>query len=199
MCHAFLNDSRFYDFLTAVDESIADQVRANGCCCGGVLHSARYPRKPRGLRSALDPSYEWRLSFCCAQDGCRRRCTPPSVRFLGRKVYLGVIVVLISAMNQGLCPKRRHHLIDTLDLPPQTLARWRRWWRETFATSRCWRATRSGFIPSIGSTELPGELLGRLTGADLQSRLVQLMRLIAPITTGSWSGQLREGIGPQNM
>jgi len=34
--------------------------------------------------------------FCCAVDGCRSRATPPSLRFLGRKVYLAAIVVLVA-------------------------------------------------------------------------------------------------------
>ena len=89
MCHAFLNDARFYRFLFDIDQDIARQVQAGGCSCGGVLHSACYPRKPRGIRSNWDESYNTRLSFCCAEEDCRRRSTPPSVRFLGRKVYLG--------------------------------------------------------------------------------------------------------------
>lgn len=108
MCHAFVADSRSYQFLFPIDQEIAVEVQAGGCCfCGGMLHSACYPRKPRGIRSALDESYNYRLSFCCATDGCRRRTTPPSVRFLGRKVYLGVIVVLSSALEYGLSAKRR--------------------------------------------------------------------------------------------
>ena len=99
MCHAFLTDTNFYQLLFRIDQSIAEEVRERGCECGGVLHAAPYPRKPRGVRSALDDSYQSRLSFCCSQDGCRRRHTPASVRFLGRKVYLGVIVVLITALS----------------------------------------------------------------------------------------------------
>ena len=139
MCHAFFNDSRFYQFLFRIDQDIAAEVQAGGCSCGGVLHSARYPRKPRGMRCALDESYETRLSFCCATDGCRRRCTPPSVRFLGRKVYLGALVILVMAMEHGLSAKRRKQLIEQLDLYPQTLARWRVWWRKIFPASRCWQ------------------------------------------------------------
>ena len=77
MCHAFLTDANFYQLLFQIDGWIAEEVRARGCDCGGQLHSACYPRKPRGIRSALDESYQSRLSFCCAQDGCRRRSTPP--------------------------------------------------------------------------------------------------------------------------
>ncbi len=199
MCHAFLNDSRFYQFLYRIDQETATEVQAEGCSCGGVLHSARYPRKPRGIQGVLDESYQTRLSFCCAEDGCRRRCTPPSVRFLGRKVYLGVIVILITAMEHGLTAKRRQELIETLDLWPQTLSRWRQWWREIFPASRCWHSERGQFIPPVDSSQLPGALLGRLTGDDLIQRLCRLLRLLIPITTGSWSGYLKVVIDPQNM
>ena len=199
MCHAFLNDSRFYQFLFSLDQDIANQVQANGCSCGGVLHSARYPRKPRGLRSHLDESYSTRLSFCCAREGCRRRCTPPSVRFFGRKVYLGTIIILIMALEHGLTPRRRQQLIEQLDLWPQTIARWRRWWRKTFPLTRCWQAEQGLFLPVVPVSELPGALLGRFKGTDLQHRLYLLLRLVAPMTTGTWSGSLRVIIDPQKM
>lgn len=200
MCHAFLIDSRFYRFLSEIDQDLAAEVQAGGCpYCAGVLHSARYPRKPRGLRFALDESYQTRLSFCCAREGCRRRSTPPSVRFLGRKVYLSVIVILIAALEHGLSPKRRQWLIETLDIWPQTLSRWRKWWRERFPASRCWQSARGHFMPPVDCARLPGALLGRLTGEDLTQRLCQLLHLLIPITTPSWSGCLRGRIDPQKM
>jgi hypothetical protein len=199
VCHAFLNDSKFYQFLFRIDQDIAAEVQAGGCSCGGVLHSACYPRKPRGIRSVLDESYERRLSFCCAEDGCRRRHTPPSVRFLGRKVYLGFIVILITAMQHGLSQKRRRQLLEALDICPQTISRWRKWWREGFASSRCWQAERGNFIPPVHACQLPGELLGRLRGEHLIIRLDHLLLLVAPVTTSSWSGYLRVTIDPQKM
>ena len=199
MCHAFFNDSRFYQFLFRIDQDIAAEVQAGGCSCGGVLHSACYPRKPRGIRCALEESCESRLSFCCAIDGCRRRCTPPSVRFLGRKVYLGALVILVMAMEHGLSAKRRKQLIEQLDLYPQTLARWRRWWRKIFPASRCWQANRGRFIPPVDISQLPGALLGRLSPEDLQHRVCLLLHLLAPLTTTSWSGSLRVVINPQKM
>lgn len=199
MCHAFFNDSRFYQFLFRIDQDIAAEVQAGGCSCGGVLHSACYPRKPRGIGCALDESCESRLSFCCATDGCRRRCTPPSVRFLGRKVYLGALVILVMAMEHGLSAKRRQQLIEQLDLYPQTLARWRRWWRKIFPASRCWQANRGHFIPPVDVSQLPGALLGRLRPEDLQHRVCLLLRLLAPLTTTSWSGSLRVVINPQKI
>jgi hypothetical protein len=199
MCHAFVSDSKFYQFLLRLDQDIAKEVQESGCPCGGVLHSARYPRKPRGHRSALDENYEYRLSFCCASEGCRRRTTPPSVRFLGRKVYLGVLVVLISALEGGLSARGRRQLVDTLEVPAQTLWRWQRWWREVFAEGPWWRLERAQFIPPIAAARLPGALLARLGGADLSQRLVRLLWLIAPVTTPSWSGSLTVAPDPQNL
>ncbi len=200
MCHAFLTDSRFYRFLFQIDLDIATDIQEDGCPhCRGSLHVSCYPRKPRGIRFVLDETYEYRLSFCCAEDGCRRRCTPPSVRFLGRKVFLGVIVVLITAMEHGLTPKRRKQLIEDLDLYPKTISHWRKWWREIFPVSRCWRAEKGNFMPPIEPDDLPGALLGRLDGKDLRLRLCRLLLLLAPFTTTSWSSSLRVVIDPQKM
>ena len=201
MCHAFFTDAKFYRFLFHIDQEIAAEVQAGNCPhCGGPLHVSRYPRKPRGIRQAvLGESYQSRLSFCCANEDCRRRCTPPSVRFLGRKVYLGVVVVLVTALNHGLTPCRCRQLIEQLDLWPQTIDRWRRWWREVFAVSRCWQIERGHFIPPIDSDQLPGILLDRLNGVDLRYRICLLLRLLAPVTTASWSGSLRVAIDPQKM
>lgn len=83
MCHALLEDASFWAFIHQLDIDIAAQVQRQGCPhCGGKLHSACYPRKPRGVcRHVLGEAYCWRLSFCCASSDCRRRCTPPSLRF----------------------------------------------------------------------------------------------------------------------
>jgi hypothetical protein len=65
-----------------------------------------YDRKPRGGPAGLGQEYAERFSFCCAVDGCRTRATPPSLRFLGRHVYLATVVTLISAMQLGTTPSR---------------------------------------------------------------------------------------------
>jgi len=200
MCHAFLTDARFYRFLFRIDQKIAAEIQQTGCPhCGGVLHVADYPRKPRGLQSPLDETYRSRLSFCCATEGCRRRCTPPSARFLGRKVYLGVMVILVTALEHGLTPSRRRHLIDQLDLWPQTFSRWRHWWRAMFPLSRCWQAEQGNFVLSVDHYSFPASLLGRLTGGDLRRRLCRLLWLLAPVTTDSYSGSMRVIVDPQKM
>jgi len=100
---ALLADARFHELLLGFDRDLAAVARAAGCArCGGVLHSARFRRKPRGGPVGPDEAYDQRLSLCCAVDLCRKRTTPPSFRFLGRKAYLGAVVVLVSAMRQGV-------------------------------------------------------------------------------------------------
>lgn len=200
MCHAFYFSASFYQVLFELDQQLAEQVKQSGCACGGKLHSARYPRKPRGVsRELLGQEYETRFSFCCAVEGCRRRSTPPSVRFLGRKVYLGSIVILLSALEHGLSASRRQHLIESLDLWPQTYYRLARWWRKRFALSPCWRVLEPQFLPPIATQRLPGELLGRLKGEDLSQRLIQLLLLLQSLTSGSCSHYLPLTSGPQKM
>ena len=114
MYHDLPRTARFWSFLLAVDQDLADETRKKACPCGGRLHSANYLRKPRGTPGQLSEQECLRLSFCCDRDGCRKRVTPPSVRFLGRKVYFGAIVILISAMRQGPSPRRVRELSSSL-------------------------------------------------------------------------------------
>ena len=102
MYRELLADATFHELLLAFDADLADATRAARCpTCGGVLHSAKFPRKPKGRLIKLGPEHDKRFSFCCAVEGCRKRETPPSLRFLGRKVYLAVTVVVIAIMRHG--------------------------------------------------------------------------------------------------
>ena len=125
MYHDLPRSARFWSFLLAVDQDLAEEeTHRKACPCGGHLHSANYPRKPRGTRFQLPERECLRLSFCCNRDGCRKRVTPPSVRFLGPKVYLGAIVILISAMRQGPSPRRVRKLSTHFGADRRTIARW---------------------------------------------------------------------------
>jgi len=101
-----LADARFHDLLLAIDRDLADAARAEGCACGGRRHMARYRRKPRGRPCRLGSEHDQRFSFCCAIDGCRSRATPPSLRFLGRRVYVATVVVLIAILQHGVSDAR---------------------------------------------------------------------------------------------
>ncbi len=70
VCHEFLNDPRFYSFLLQIDHDIANQVRQNHCFyCTSLLHSADYPRKPRGPRGVMTDNDR----FCRMATGLQRR------------------------------------------------------------------------------------------------------------------------------
>jgi hypothetical protein len=184
LCHALLADARFFSLLIEFDADIAAQVRAAGCPCGGRLHSARYRRKPRGAAIELAVEYEWRQSFCCAADGCRRRVTPPSIRYLGRRVYLGVAVIVLSAMTHGLSPRRVASLHEHLGVSVRTLRRWHQWWRAVFVTSAVWRDTGARFLPALQAAALPWAWLERLRG-PCSERLQHVLWGLAPLTTQS--------------
>ena len=185
MYQALLADVRFHQLLLNFDHDMADTARSQGCACGGVLHSARYRRKPRGLPAGLDKKvYCWRFSFCCAVDGCRQRDTPPSLRFLGRRVYLATMVVLISAMRHGATAPRVARLSQLIGVSRRTVAHWREWWRTMFAQSRFWQAARAAFMPPVDQDRLPASLLERFAGGGAE-QLLALLRFLAPITGGA--------------
>lgn len=193
MCHGFVQTASFWRLLSRIDEDLAAQVRAEGCSvCGGSLHSARYRRKPRGVaRGLLGEAGEQRLSFCCARDGCRRRHTPPSVRFLGRRVYPGAVVVLVTALAAGLTGKRVAVLRERFGVSDRTLRRWQRWWREAFAASRLWKRLRGYLAAPLCAASLPGALLALCEAEDDAGRLVQVLRQLSPLASSSC---LREGV-----
>lgn len=184
MSHRLLRDARTYGVLLRIDEELAATARAGGCPCGGRLHGARYPRKPRGGPQDLPAGYSTRLSFCCEREGCRRRTTSPSVRFLGRRVYLGLVVVLLCALSQGATRQRLARLRQLVgDVSERTVARWRSWWREVFPGTSFFRDLRGRLQSPVAIDDLPRSLLDRVNAAEPRDRLVATLRLLSPITT----------------
>jgi hypothetical protein len=178
-----LRDTRFYELLLDFDRQIADAAHAGRCPkCGAALHWGSYERKPRGGPAGLGPEHRRRFSLCCAAEGCRKRKTPGSLRFLGRKVYFGAMVVLISAMQGGLTPARMKRLKALVGVSRRTVMRWREWWRTVFTDSAFWRAHRA-LAPAASSADLPASLLPSFDGT-LEQQLLSLLRFLAPITTG---------------
>ena len=124
MCHILLQDPKFFRLLLRIDQDIAESTRQAGCQCGGRLHRANYPRKPRGCPPEVRAEFASRLSFCC--DRCRRRTTSRSVRFLGRRVYLALVMVLVGSRHAGQHGSA-HALSKAVTISLRTLQRWRAW------------------------------------------------------------------------
>jgi hypothetical protein len=178
-----LRDTRFYELLLGFDRQIADTAHAGPCReCGSKLHWGSFDRKPRGVPAGLGRDHTRRFSLCCARDGCRSRETPGSLRFLGRKVFLGAMVVLISAMQSGLTPERMKRLKELVGVSRRTVLRWRDWWRTVFTMSPFWRA-HQGFAPAASTADLPASLLQSFDGA-IERQLISLLRFLVPVTTG---------------
>ena len=169
----FVQDASFWIDLCQIDVDLRDKAVAKDCpVCGGPLHVADYPRKPRGIPEGVDEAFSTRLSTCCGR--CRRRCTPPSVRFLGRRVYAGAIV-LLATMRALVCGAAM-----------ETLRRWSAWWTQVLPSTTFWLALRARFVPPVEPMLLPGSLLQRYEGErDRQSSkaLVATLRVLSPTTT----------------
>jgi hypothetical protein len=188
---ALLQDRRLYELLERFDEDLADTARTGGCPCGGRLHQASYPRKPRGGPDDLGDSYGRRHSFCCAEEGCRRRATPPSVRFLGRKVYLGAVIVLATAMQHGPTPTRAARLRELIGASQRTLRRWFRWWQEAFCETAFWKAALGVFASPVEEMQLPLSLLERFRapGRTWRSVVALALSFLGPLTTTGSSAE----------
>jgi hypothetical protein len=152
-------DARFWSFLFTIDQDLAEKARKQGCSCGGHLHRANYPRQPRGDADQIPKQQRIRLSFCCDRDGCRRRVTPRSVRFLGRKVFVAAAVILITAMRQGPTPRRLRELSQRFNVDRRTIARWLVFWRDHFPRTSFWKVARARLEPVVKIASLPYSLL----------------------------------------
>lgn len=160
------------------DRDLAARVHAAGCPCGHPLDYSRYARKPRGGPPDLPEECCVRQSLCCRKDGCRKRRTPPSILFLGRRVYLGAAVVLISALAEGATARRLKTLRAMLGASAPTIARWRRWWTEVFPHHEAGQLVRARLAWGLDKTRLPRSLLLCLEGV-LVGRVVWVLRLLA--------------------
>jgi hypothetical protein len=182
MYHDLPRHASFWAFLFSIDRDLAESARQAKCSCGGCLHRANYPRKPRG-GDDLPEQYGYRLSFCCDRDGCRKRVTPPSVRFLGRKVYLGAVVVLVASMRQGPSPRRVRELSRLFGADRHTIARWRDFWNEHFPQTPFWKAARGRLVPAVEIVAIPLSLLEAFLGGDDPVKdWGRLLRFLLPIT-----------------
>lgn len=185
MVHGYAADAKWFATLTAIDEQFAGNVKAAGCAdCGGPLDRADYDRKPRGDLGESADAFARRRSFCCRREGCRHRATPPSVRFLGRKVYVAVLVVIASVLGRERRIVGRGSERRVEGVPARTVRRWLDWWQITFVLGRFWSEAKGFFGMPVDETALPASILARFA-APASNAVTAMLQLIAPITTTS--------------
>jgi hypothetical protein len=180
MSHKFIINASFHSFLNTIDQELANEMHTQGCCyCGGKLHQANYPRSPVGLPPPFREYYDERLSFCC--DACRKRATPPSVRFFGRRWFPALLFILLSVLMLGINERRilqvKQHF--GIVVSESTWKRWRKWWRKSFMETPLWQQVKS-LIPTISFTHhcLPRALLSAFRGL-LEEKMLFLLRFLA--------------------
>lgn len=164
-----LLDNQTLREFVALDERAVVEAQAHGCpYCGSPLFRADYRRKPRGLPVGTT-GWDRRFSLCCGAEGCRRRVTPPSVRFLGRRLYPAPWVVLAVAYAQAA---------RTLRIARRTLRRWSAWWQTRLPVTPAWVRVRGLLAAPVDESALPGSLLNHLRGPPGE-RIMALLRLVA--------------------
>jgi len=206
MAASLLQTRAFHETLLRIDRELAARMREEDCLeCGGRLHASNYPRKPRGglpgSTGSIDVDHEPRLrfSFCCGEEGCRKRHTPRSVRFLPRRLYTVAAIVLITALLHGLTGRRAAKLRSLFDVGWRTVERWRVWWQETFAGSPAYLVMRARLRRPRPEEVIPRALLLQF-GGGLRVRMLRVLCFLERCIshTGSQSGSARAFAGPQS-
>lgn len=170
MSHDWISDSNFFERLDAEDGRVVAAVKAARCPdCGGRLDQADYPRKPRGGDIAMaGERFGRRRSLCCAKEGCRHRRTPPSLVFLGRRVYLAITVVVAAWRSTA-----------SRSPPRRTVRRWRTWFA-ALKDRRWWTVQRARLWPPVEPGEsLPAAIVERLrANQPVEDAWVSTLRIL---------------------
>ena len=174
-----LIDRALLAILRQLDVEEAERVRQGGCpYCGGKLHRANFPRKPRGIEEVEEEDW-WRLSFCC--EKCRRRTTPKSTRFLGRKVYHATVVVVVVVLRATTLVRR---IAAATRASAITIRRWVMWWKGPVLDSNWWREVLARVMPPPDEGAPVRSLYEHfLAGAaDARTALTRLLSFTSPLT-----------------
>jgi hypothetical protein len=179
----------FFVALEETDAEIVQQVQKEGCqVCGARLYRSDFERKPRGaLMAAAGEEFATRFSLCCGREGCRKRATPPSVRFLGRRVYLGAVVIVASVVAQVL--RTAETLGRAREVPAGTVRRWQGWWKGAFLRTEVFMALRARLI-GIAVEDVPASIVRRLgePGDTPEGQVRSLLTWLKPLTKGTGVG-----------
>ena len=161
MFHIPDSKSSFYSFLQKIDQDTVAAMQATPCIfCNDQLDRADYLRKPRGVPDGIDEDFSVKYGLCCRREGCRKRTTPASVRFYGRRVFLLFFMVLSTSVSESGCSR----VAATMGVSRQTLANWRHFWREVFPQTALWRQKRGLLTFPPQPETLPGSLVEQLAG-----------------------------------
>jgi ribosomal protein L40E len=149
----------FYQ-LIAKDKQISDHHLANGECRKCHSKNLRYHSYVRKVRWGpfefcisveILEQFTYRHSSKCRDCGAQN--TPASVRFLGRKVHAGLLVLIVILFLEELPADARilQYLLGP-DLMLRTALRWLHWLNDTVVQSPIWKIVQ-GAIGVVGSVK----------------------------------------------
>jgi hypothetical protein len=143
--------------------------------------------------AAAGEAFTRRFSLCCSREGCRRRATPPSVRFLGRRVYLGAVVIVAALVARRLAFAKQSR--RATGVPARTVRRWLGWWGGPFTTTSVFLALAARLV-GLAKHALPDAIVDRLPGEGGE-RIRWLLLWLLPLTTASLPDRARglRGLG----
>ncbi len=177
-----LSEKSFHSHLYEIDLKLATEGKSGRCpVCGGQLNWANFSRKPRGVSGTVRAFYMKRFALCCACDGCRKRVTPFSMRFLGRKQHVSPVLVVYSAMLQRVRGGRLRKLAARLGVSTELAEHWKTWWSALRRTA-FWIRVRGVLPATFKQNDLPRGLLLVFKGSA-REQLTSLLRLLLPLTS----------------
>lgn len=176
-----------FQCLHCIDVEVANKTRAKRCPrCGGPLHWGRYGRKPRGegVDVEIPEEFRQRLSLCCGR--CRKRTLPSSCLYLGRKVFWGCAVMLVTAAAQGLGTHTITELCARFEVSRRTVKRWVSFFEVVFPWSAAWQRLRGRVGVEVRNEDLPRGLVAWFlaNGEDEQSAVVSCLNAVARASSG---------------
>jgi hypothetical protein len=99
-------------------------------------------------------------------------------------VYLGAIVVLLTAMQQGATPRRVRELSNSIGVDRTTIERWRVFWQERFPQTVFWCLARARLVPLFEMTAYPLSIVEAfLNHFDDWHEWKDLLCFLSPIST----------------
>lgn len=166
--HLLSADDAFFQSLRAFDFELFQVAKSKPCAlCAGPLDTSHFPRKPRG---AGEQELR-RFSLCCRTEGCRHRVTPPSLRFLGRKIYSAWVVILAVEFCRDLGLGRQ--------ISRQTIARWKAFWSARLADTHPFMRWARGLLPpGTPTSSFPSACL-RALGFPARESWVAVLRFFS--------------------
>jgi hypothetical protein len=104
------------------------------------------------------------------------------LRFVDRKVFFSVVVLLVPVLRDGTKGERLGRLEEVFQVSARTVRRWQRWWRESFGRSPAMTRLQGQCVEPIRREALPGSLLRVFRAiSPVYERVLAVLRAL-------WSG-----------